>query len=129
MIWVANVSLIQSRSDWHSSVFSEGADQNMFLQGNDQGDDQDMQVVEDGKTETRDGMMTSEGDDKTNNDFGSRILQPGTKKYDEHRQGVINGLKSNGNEAMRKLIADVEGNDKETCNDDGNKDESFVNPI
>ena len=48
---------------------------------------------------------------------------------DEHRQEVINNLKSNGNEAMRKLIADVEGNDKETCNDDGNEDEGFVNPI
>ena len=65
----------------------------------------------------------------TNNDFGSRLLQPGAEGYDEHRQKMINVLKSNGNEAMKKLIADVENNDENKCELDDEKDEGFVNPI
>ena len=73
--------------------------------------------------------MKTSGDHMTNNDFGSRLLQPGAEGYDEHRQKMINVLKSNGNEAMKKLIADVENNDKNKCELDDEKDEGFVNPI
>lgn len=46
MIWVANVSIIQSRSDWHSSVFSEGADKKMMcLKGNDKGDEHKQTII------------------------------------------------------------------------------------
>ena len=108
-------------------MLSEGADKKMCLKGNDKGDEQDMRVVEDGMTETRDGMMTSEEDGKTNKDFSSRLLQPGTKGYDDHRQTIINDLKSNGNEAMKKLIA-ME-NYKKACKHDDRQEEDFVNPI
>ena len=97
-------------------MFSEGAAKKMCLKGNDKGDEQDMRVVEDGMTETRDGMMTSEEDGKTNNDFSSRLLQ--------HKQTIINDC---DDEAMKKLIA-ME-NYKKACKHDYRQEEGFVNPI